>query len=77
MVKDIPCNAEDVGLIPGQKPKIPHAAEQLNLHAIITEPECSRAHRSQLKRVHVPQRKVPQGAKISSAATKIQCNQIN
>ena len=55
MVKNLPCNAEDVGLIPGQEPKIPHATEQLNLHSIITEPECSRAHRSQLKRVHVPQ----------------------
>ena len=33
-----PCNAEDMGLIPGQGTKIPHAAEQLSLCAATTEP---------------------------------------
>ena len=62
MVKNLPCNAEDVGLIPEQRTKIPHAAEQLNLHAIITGPECSRAHKAHLERAHVPQQKIPQDA---------------
>ena len=37
VVKNPPCNAEDVGLIPGWGTKIPHAAEQLSLSATITE----------------------------------------
>ena len=31
MVKNLPCNAGDVGSIPGQGTKIPQAAEQLSL----------------------------------------------
>ena len=34
----------DVGSIPGQGTKIPHAAEQLSLHMAATEPACSGAH---------------------------------
>ena len=30
MIKDPPCNAGDVGLIPGQGTEIPHAQEQLS-----------------------------------------------
>ena len=30
MVKNLPCNAGDVGLIPDQETKIPHAAEELS-----------------------------------------------
>ena len=30
MVKNLPCNAGDVGLIPGQGTKIPYAAGQLS-----------------------------------------------
>ena len=30
MVKNLPCNAEDVGLIPDQGTKILHAAEELS-----------------------------------------------
>ena len=30
MVKNLPCNAENVGLIPGWGTKISHAAEQLS-----------------------------------------------
>ena len=33
VVKNPPCNAGDMGLIPGQGTKIPHAAEQLSLSA--------------------------------------------
>ena len=36
-VKHPPCNAGDVGLIPGQATKIPHAAEQLSLSAVARE----------------------------------------
>ena len=39
-VKNPPSNAEDVGLIPGQGTKIPHAAEQLSLSATTTELVC-------------------------------------
>ena len=31
VVKNLPSNEEDMGLIPGQGTKIPHAAEQLSL----------------------------------------------
>ena len=37
-VKSLPCNAGDVGLIPGQGTKIPHATEQLSPHASTREP---------------------------------------
>ena len=30
LVKNLPCNAEDAGLIPGQGTKIPHVTEQLS-----------------------------------------------
>ena len=38
MVKNLPCNAGDVGSIPGWGTKIPRATEQLNLQAVTTEP---------------------------------------
>ena len=37
MVKNLPSNAGDVGSIPGQGTKIPHAAGQLSPHATTTE----------------------------------------
>ena len=37
VVKNLLCNAGDAGLIPGGRTKIPNAAEQLSLHAKITE----------------------------------------
>ena len=40
VVKNLPSNAGDVGSISGQETKIPHAAEQLSLHAATTEPTC-------------------------------------
>ena len=41
VVKNLPCHAGDVGLIPGWVIKIPHASEQLSPQATITEPEHS------------------------------------
>ena len=41
VVKNPPCNAGDVGSIPGRRTKIPHAAGQLSLRATTTEPTCS------------------------------------
>ena len=38
MVKNPLCNARDRGSIPGLGTKIPHAAEQLSLCTVITEP---------------------------------------
>ena len=43
MVKNPPSNAEDMGLIPDQGTKIPHATGQLSLRAITAEPALSRA----------------------------------
>ena len=37
VVKNLPYDAGDVGLTSGQGTKIPHAAEQLSLHAQTTE----------------------------------------
>ena len=38
VVKNPSANAGDVGSIPGRGTRIPHAAEELNLHATATEP---------------------------------------
>ena len=40
VVKNLPCNAGDVSLIPGLGTKIPHSGEQLNLRAETAEPTC-------------------------------------
>ena len=37
VVKNLPCNAGDTGLIPGWGTKIPHAREQLNPSTTTTE----------------------------------------
>ena len=37
MVKNLPCNTEDTGSLPGQGTKIPHAAGQLSPHASTRE----------------------------------------
>ena len=37
VVKNLPYNAGDVGLIPGQGTKIPHAVGQLSPHVTTTE----------------------------------------
>ena len=40
VVKNPPGNAQDLGSIPGQGGKIPHATEQLSPCATATEPSC-------------------------------------
>ena len=44
VVKNLPRNAGDLGLIPGQGTKSSHAVEQLSLHATATEKpsQCSK-----------------------------------
>ena len=53
VVKNPPSNAGDVGSIPGQGTKIPHATGQLSPRATTTEP----AHLNE--RAHVPQTTEP------------------
>ena len=50
VVKNLPSNAGDVGLIPGQGTKIPHAVGQLNLLTATREPSGFRAHALQLEK---------------------------
>ena len=47
VVKNLPCNAEDVGSVSGWRTKIPHASEELSPHTATREsvgqnedPEC-------------------------------------
>jgi len=41
VVRDLPCNTGDLGLILGQGANIPHAAEQLSPHVLEpTDPKC-------------------------------------
>ena len=40
VVKTLPSNAEDMGLIPGRGTKIPHAGGQISLHATTRESMC-------------------------------------
>ena len=50
VVKNLPSNAGDTGLICGWGTKIPHAAGQLSPRATTTEPVHSRARKPQLER---------------------------
>ena len=68
MVKNPPCNAEDVGLIPVQATKFPHAFRQLSLQAATTEPACSGAHVSQLESLWTATK--PTGCDQRSRGTK-------
>ena len=52
MVKNLPCNAEDVSSISGQETKIPHASEQLSPRASTTEATHSEARVLQLGSPH-------------------------
>ena len=49
MVKNLPCNAVDMGFILGWETKILHAEEQLRWHAATREPMChkERSHMMQ------------------------------
>lgn len=40
LVRNLPCNARDLGSIPGQATEIPHALEQQSLHAATAELTC-------------------------------------
>ena len=65
MVKNLPSNTEDVGLILGQGTKIPHTVEQLSPHDATTD-LC-------FTRVCAPQQKILHDAmKTARAATKTQ-----
>ena len=44
VVKNVPCSAGDIDLIPGRGTKIPLATKQLSLRAATTEPECRNSH---------------------------------
>ena len=63
MVKNLPCNAGDKDLIPGQGTKIPHVEEHLSPCSRTTEPVHSRGSKPQLENL--------------PATTKTQYNQIN
>ena len=49
VAKDLTYNIGDMGSIPGQGTKIPHAEKQPSLSNATTEPSRSRAHGSQLE----------------------------
>ena len=53
VVKNLPCNAGVMGLIPGQGTKIPHATEQLSWRASTIEPRHSGAHVPKLESPYV------------------------
>ena len=76
MVKNPPCNAEDVGLIPVQATKIPRSFRQLSPQAATTEPTCSGAHVSQLESLWTAT-KLPQDAtKDLVPLRKTQCSKL-
>ena len=49
VVKNLPCNAEYMGSIPGQETNISRASGQFSQCAATTEPVCSGAHSLQLE----------------------------
>ena len=53
MVKNLPSNAGDMGLIPARATKIPHAARQLRLHSAM-KTECSQ-NKNKVKNLKNPQ----------------------
>ena len=69
MVKNLPSNTEDVGLILGQGTKIPHAMRQLSPQAATTEPRHSWAHAQQEKATHAATRE-SQSTKAKTCAAK-------
>ena len=54
MVKNLPCNAGDVGSIPDRRTKIPHGSEQLTLHAA-TKTQHSQIKKKKKKRIYAPE----------------------
>ena len=49
VIENLTCNAGDTGSIPGWGTEIPHAAEQLSLHATTREPACCNHRRRVLQ----------------------------
>ena len=49
VLKNPLCNAGDMGSIPGEGTKIPHATERLSPGTATTKPECSKAYTPQLE----------------------------
>lgn len=50
VVKNLPADAEHVGLIPGRETKLPYASGQLHSCTTASEPVSSRAHTPHLER---------------------------
>ena len=67
VVKNPPCNSGDVGSIPGQGTKILQATGLLNLCTTIRDSTCKKKKKKILHDT----------VKITCAATKTQCSQIN
>ena len=64
VVKNLPWDVGNAGLIPGLRTKIPHAVEQLSLHTATVG-------------AHTPQQKIPHdAAKIPHARTETWCSQM-
>ena len=68
VVKNLPWNAGDIGSIPGQGTKIPHATKQLSLHTITREPVCHneiscllQLRHSQINTINIYQKEVAGG----------------
>ena len=40
VVKNLPCNAEDMGLVPGRRTKVPHATKKLSPGTATTQTAC-------------------------------------
>ena len=84
MVKNLPSNAEDAGLIPDQKTKILHAEWQLNPCATTRGPTHIRAHAPklekpptlQLKKFHTPQQR-PSAANNNNNNNFFNCFKIS
>ena len=72
MVKNLPCNAGDMGSIPGQGTKIPDVLEQLSPGTTTSDRRCHNW------RVRAQQQKISHDSgKITSATTETSRSQIN
>ena len=77
MVKNSPCNPEGLGSIPGQETKTPHAAEQLSLQVMTTDPVCFGVRAPRPESPCTARQDPHDVTKILHAATKTSCSQIN
>ena len=60
---NLPCNAGDMGLLPGRGTKIPQAAEQLSLQTTTAEPAHFGVHAPHLESPHA----ATTGARVTQA----------